>query len=173
MQKQIKTIARVGICAAILIGGQLVLSGIAGIEIVTVLMLCFCFSYSIKDGVLIATTFSLLRCFIFGFFVNVVVLYLIYYTLFAIFFGWLGKKFSDKISFPRFLCVLFSAIIFTIFFTLLDNVLTPLMFRFNLNAAKTYFLASLYSLVPQIICTAVTVSALFLPLTKVIAKIKF
>ena len=79
-----KFIVRVAMCDALLIGGQVVLSSIPGIEIVTVLMLCFCFSFGIAHGVAIAITFSLLRCFLFGFQINVIVLYLIYYNLFAV-----------------------------------------------------------------------------------------
>ena len=69
-----KFIVRVAICVAMLIGGQLALSGISGVEIVTVMMLCLCFSYGIHTGVAVATVFSLLRCFVFGFQVNVIVL---------------------------------------------------------------------------------------------------
>ena len=41
-----------------------------------------------------ATCFSLLRCLLFGFYPNIIILYLIYYNLFALLFGTLGKKFS-------------------------------------------------------------------------------
>lgn len=153
-----------------LIGGQLALSGIAGIEIVTVMMLCLCFSYGAATGIAIAGVFSLLRCFIFGFQVNVIALYLIYYNLFAIFFGWLGTRFTGKISFLKHIIIVASAIAFTVLFTLLDDVITPLIYGFHPNAAKVYFYQSLYTLVPQTICTAVTVSVLFAPLTKVIRK---
>ena len=40
---------------------------LSGIEIVTVLLLCFAYCYGWRDGVLIAVVFSVLRCFIFGF----------------------------------------------------------------------------------------------------------
>lgn len=170
--KKTKDIVRVAICTAMLIGGQLVLSSISGVEIVTVLLLCFCYSYGIKNGIAIATTFSLLRCFIFGFHINVIVLYLIYYNLFAIFFGWLGKRFSCKISLFGTIIVIASAMAFTIFFTLLDDLLTPLIFGFSANATKAYFFASFYAIIPQTICTMLTVFVFFNLLTKVISKIK-
>ena len=156
---------------AMLIGGQVALSGISGIEIVTVMMLCFCFSYGIRTGVAIATVFSLLRCFIFGFQINVIVLYLIYYNLFAVFFGWLGTRFTGKTSLRNRVIIVASAMVFTVFFTLLDDVITPLMYGFHANAAKVYFLQSLTAVIPQTICAAVTVSVLFTPLTSVIRKI--
>ena len=168
-----KFIVRVAMCVAILIAGQMALSGISGVEIVTVVLLSFCFSYGIRHGLAIATTFSLLRCFFFGFQVNVIALYLIYYNLFALFFGWLGKRIAGKITLLRLCVIVASAMVFTVLFTLLDNVITPLLFGFSQNAAKVYFAQSLTAMIPQTVCTMVTVSVLFMPLTKVIQKINF
>lgn len=165
-----RLIVRVAICVAMLIGGQVALSGISGVEIVTVMLLCMCFCYGSRTGLAIATVFSLLRCFIFGFQVNVIVLYLIYYNAFAMFFGWLGARFTGKISLAKHISVVALAVAFTAFFTLLDDVITPIIYGFHANAAKVYFLQSLPVLVPQMICTAVTVAVLFVPLTKVIRK---
>ena len=168
-----KFIVRVAMCVALLIGGQMALTAVHGIEIVTVVLLCLCFSYGIRTGVAIATTFSLLRCFFFGFQINVIVLYLIYYNLFALFFGWLGKRFSGKITLLRMGIIVASAMAFTVFFTLLDDVITPLIFAVSKNAAIAYAAQSLTAVIPQTICTLVTVSVLFAPLTKVIRKINF
>lgn len=165
-----KFIVRVAMCVALLIGGQVALSSVSGIEIVTVMMLCFCFSYGIRHGIAIATTFSLLRCFVFGFQINVIVLYLIYYNLFAVFFGWLGGRFSGGMSLFKTVIVVVSAVVFTLFFTLLDDIITPLIFAFHPNAAMAYILGSLYAVIPQSICAAVTVAVCFRPLTKVIKK---
>ena len=164
-------VVRVAMCVALLIGGQMALSGISGIELVTVMLLCFCFHYGIRHGIAVATTFSLLRCFFFGFQVNVIVLYLVYYNLFALFFGWLGKRITGRISLPKLCVIVASAVVFTVLFTMLDNVITPLIFAFHKNAAAVYFAQSLYALVPQTICTAATVSILFVPLTRILAKI--
>lgn len=166
-------IVRVAMCVAMLIGGQVALSSVAGIEIVTVMMLCFCFCYGIRHGVAIAITFSLLRCFVFGFQINVIVLYLIYYNLFAVFFGWLGARFSGETSFTKTLIVVASAVAFTVMFTLLDDVITPVISGFHPNAARVYFLQSLATMIPQAVCTLVTVSVCFHPLTRVIKKINF
>lgn len=168
-----KFIVRVAMCVALLIGAQLALSSISGIEIVTVMMLLFCFSYGIRHGIAIATTFSLLRCFVFGFQINVIILYLVYYNLFAVFFGWLGGRFTGKVSFPKTVLVVVFAALFTVCFTLLDDVITPLLFGFSAKAAMAYFLGSLYAVIPQLICTVVTVCVCFHPLTKVIQKINF
>ena len=168
-----KFIVRVAMCVALLIGGQLALSGINGIEVVTVMLLCFCFCYGIRHGIAIATTFSLLRCFIFGFQVNAIILYLVYYNLFAIFYGWLGRRFAGETSVLKMVIVVATAVVFTMLFTLLDDIITPLLYAFHPNVAKIYFFNSLYAVIPQSICTVVTVSVCFYPLTKVIKKINF
>ena len=172
MQKT-KHIVRVAMSVALLIAGQMALSMISGVEIVTVILLCLSFYYGIRTGLAIATTFSLLRCFFFGFQINVIVLYLIYYNLFALFFGWLGKRFAGEMTLLRRGAIVAAAVAFTILFTLLDDVITPLIFGFHGNAAKVYFLQSLTAMIPQAVCTAVTVSALFTPLLRVIRRINF
>ena len=166
-------IVRVAMSVALLIGGQMALSGISGVEIVTVVLLCLCFCCGIQTGVAIATTFSLLRCFFFGFQINVIVLYLVYYNLFALFFGWLGKCFAGNMTLARRVIVIVTAMAFTVLFTLLDDVITPLIYGFHGKAAMAYFLQSLTAMVPQTVCTAVTVSVLFTPLTKLIRRIDF
>ena len=168
-----KFVVRVAMCVALLIAGQLALSSVTGIEIVTVMLLCFCYCYGIRHGVAIATTFSLLRCFVFGFQVNVIALYLIYYNLFAIFFGWLGARFTGKNALLKTVIIVASAVIFTVLFTLLDDVITPLIYGFSENAAKVYFYQSLTAMIPQTVCTAVTVTLLFHPLPWVIKKVNF
>lgn len=168
-----KFVVRVAMCVALLIAGQLALSSVSGIEIVTVMLLSFCWCYGVRHGVTIATTFSLLRCFIFGFQINVIVLYLVYYNLFAVFYGWLGARFAGKKALLKTVAVVVSAVAFTALFTLLDDVITPLMYGFNENATRVYFYQSLAAMIPQTVCAAVTVSLLFHPLTKVIKKVNF
>ena len=166
-----KTVATLSMCTAILIGGQLVLSGIVGVEIVTALLLCFSFCFGWRMGMAIATAFSLLRCIFFGFFLNVIILYLIYYNLFAFFFGWLQKHIS-KFSYPvKTAIVAPIAMVFTALFTLLDDLLNIIMYSMNRKAAMTYVATSIPAMISQIICTLVTVSALFVPLTTIITKI--
>jgi len=166
-----RMIVRVAMCVAILIAGQMVLSAVSGVEIVTVLMLCFAFAYGIRTGVAIATVFSLVRCFYFGFHVDIIVLYLIYFNLFGVFFGWLGKRFAGEISLLRMVIIVASAMGFTICFTLLDDTIKIVMFGFHVKAAWVYILQSLPAMITQTICTLVTVSVLFVPLTRMIRRI--
>lgn len=166
-----KFIVRVAMCVALLIAGQLALTGIQGVEVVTVMMLCFCYSYGIGFGIATATVFSLVRCLVFGFQVDIIVLYLIYYNLFALFFGWLGRRFAGKVSFVKTVIVVALAVVFTLFFTMLDNGIKLVIYGMQGNAAKVYILQSLPVMFTQAVCSAVTVSILFAPLTTVIKKI--
>ena len=163
-----KKIILPGVFTALLIGGQLALSGISGIEIVTVLLLAFVYKYGVGQGLLVANSFSLLRCFIFGFMPNVLILYLVYYNIFVLVFGFLGKVFRHEYSIKKHILVVIIAIIMTILFTIIDNILTPLMYGFTANAAKAYFVASLYTVIPQLVCTFATVIIVFPVLIKVL-----
>ena len=68
--KATKDLTIIGLYTALLIGGQLAFFAISGIEIVTLLFTAFVFYFGIIRGMFLATCFSLLRCFVFGFFPN-------------------------------------------------------------------------------------------------------
>ena len=164
--KSTKFIVQSALCTALLIGAQFALSGVAGVELVTILFLCFCYKYGVKQGLLVATAFSLLRCFVFGFFPNVIVLYLVYYNLFALVFGLIGKAFKGEYTVKKHLGIVCLAVCMTATFTLLDDVITPLMSAFTITQTKAYFLASIPTLVPHLVCTFCTTLLLFRPFIK-------
>ncbi len=214
---------------ALLIAVQYALGFVPGVELVTVLLLGFCYVYGAGCGMLTAVAFSLLRCLVWGFVPNVVVLYLVYYTLFALAFGTLGRVRARAWIAPVLLALtaggcaaaaivgvpvgalyarrltallwtlfailaailLFSvvllalgrgergkelasvtafAVLFTVGFSLLDDVLTPLMLGYTAEAAEAYFYGSFLAMIPQTVCTAVSVFVLFLPLCEVFAR---
>ena len=165
--KTAKDIALIGIYTALLIGAQFVLSAISGVEVVTVLFLSFCFCFGIVRGMIVANAFSLLRCFLFGFFPTVLILYLVYYNIFAVVSGLLGKLFKGEVGIREMVVTVFTSIVMTAFFTALDDIITPLYYGFDLKTAKAYALASLSAMVPQIICVVITVAILFPVLVKV------
>ncbi len=170
-----KEIANIVIMVAILIVSQLALSFIQGVEVVTILLLCYCHVFGIKRGVMVATAFSLLRCFVWGFFPTVIILYLVYFNLFAIVFGLIGKlkrEGNKKQRIIHLIIVTIVALLCTTSFTMLDNIITPLFYGYSKEAWKGYFYASFFSLVPQLICTLVTVLLLFEPISRVFEKVK-
>lgn len=170
--KSVKEIATVAVFTALLIGGQLALSAVSGAEIITVLLLSFSFYFGARLGMLCATAFSLLRCFVFGFFPNILVLYLIYYNLFALVFGLIGKKCGKEADMKKSVAITFVAVLMTVVFSLLDDVITPLFYGYTADAAKAYFFASFYAMIPQTLCAAVTTAVLFQPLLGVYKRVK-
>ena len=155
---------------ALVIAAQVVLAAVPGVEIVTVLFLTYAFVFGIKRGLVAATVFSLLRMLVFGFDVKVLLLYLLYFNGFAAFFGFLGKVVKKPMVSLWWLVI--AACVCTACFTMLDNLLTVLWYAYSARAAKVYFMASLSVMFPQMICTAVSVAALFLPLRKVFLVVK-
>ncbi len=157
----------IGTFIAMLIGAQLVLSFISGVEIVTVLFLAFAFRFGVRRGVIVATLFSLLRCFVFGFFAQVLILYLVYYNLFAIAAGLIGARYRHEVSGYALVTVTLFAVAATLCFTALDNLITPVFFGFSAAAAKAYAIASLATVIPHVICSVITVIVLFMPVIKI------
>lgn len=150
---------------AVVIAVQLTLALLPGVELVTVLFVSYSFVMGWKMGMLSATAFSFLRQIVFGFFPNVLVLYLLYYNFLTLGFGLLGKKLQITVKSLPIIVIL--SCVGTVLFTMTDNILTVIWYAYSAKAAKAYILASLSFMIPQVICTAVSVSLLFLPLWRV------
>ena len=155
---------------ALVIALQTVFSALPGVELVTVMFVAYSFVMGAKRGMLAAIAFSLLRQFIFGIYPKVLVLYLVYFPLLALAFGLLGGRIKHPVK--GLVWIVLAACLGTVFFTLFDNILTPLWLGYNARDARLYFTASLPILFPQTACTAVSVATLFLPLHKVFSIIK-
>lgn len=243
-----KEAAYIAVTCALLLGSQYILSFVMGVEIVTVIFVCFATVFGIRRGVICALAFTLLRCFLFGFSPTAVLLYLIYYPLLATVFGALGKiplsayqrlslgfvmaintvlialstvcALSAALHLLKVsrlwqttieillwtLCVLFMVIDATInvlfvlirraeekrrpriaealqtvlfaataslctaLFTLLDDIITPLVLGYSRLSAIAYFYSSFTAMLSQCVCAIVSVAVLFLPLTTVLRR---
>ena len=163
-----KELTVLSVFVALTIAAQLVFSTSPGVEVVTVLFVSFCYAFGVSRGMIVATAFSLLRCLLFGFFPNVVILYLIYYNLLALTFGLLGRTKFVKNG-VRFVIFVGVACFSTVAFTAIDNLVTPLFYGYAAGAWKAYAVASLSFLLPQTVCSAITVSLLFYPLERAFA----
>ena len=166
-----KDCAYIAVFVALLIAAQLCFAFIPGVEIVTVLFIAYSFTFGVKRGVLAAVAFSLVRQLVFGFFPKVLVLYLLYYPVLALLFGWLGRKVKSPVRALWWLTL--TACACSVFFTMIDNIITPLWDAYTNEAARAYFFASLPVMLSQGICTAATVAFLFLPLERVFRLVKF
>ncbi len=165
-----KECAFVAVFVALVIASQLVLSFIPGVELVTVLFISYAFVMGWKRGVIATCVFSLLRQIVFGIFPVILILYLVYYTLLTVCFGFFGKRIKRLAKFlPLIVAV---ACVGTVCFTMLDNLLTPLWYGYATKATRMYFYSSLPFMLPHVICTAVSVACLFLPLTFVFRKVR-
>lgn len=159
-----KECAFVAVFVALVIAVQLILSVVPGVELVTVLFVSYAFIFGKGRGMVAATAFSLLRQIVFGVYPLVLVLYLFYFNALAFFFGFLGLKIKNT---PKALIfVVVCACLGTICFTMADNLLNVVWYGYSQGAAKMYVMASLPFMGIQTACTAVTVSVLFLPITK-------
>ena len=217
-----KHIAVIAMTVALLIGGQFALSFEAGVEVVSLILCVFCVTFGIRDGVVAAVAFSFLRCFVFGFYPTVIVLYMIYYPIFAfvlalygkylnsVFYGKRGtacnsvkennagksscdgvlsdgdlnennsdkksksspnRKGNGKKVFAVVVLVIICAAL-TASFTMIDNVITPLMLGFGENSARAYFFSSLPTLATHCTCVTISLAALFYPTYKSVYSLK-
>ena len=165
-----KECAYLAVFVALVIASQLVLAAVPGVEVVTVLFISYAFAFGVRRGEIAATAFSLLRQLIFGFSPTVLILYLIYFNGLAALFGWFGNLVKKPLSALWWIVV--TACLCSLCFTMIDNLLTPLWYGFSQRATRAYFNASLPLMIPQVVCTALSVSVLFLPLQKAFTIIK-
>lgn len=170
--KTAKEIGIAGVFVALLIGVQFALSFVAGVELVTVLVISYCYFFGVKRGLITMLAFSLIRCFVFGFTPNAIVLYLVFYSLIALFFGFLGSKSSKNFSVKNLITVTVFAVLSACLFTMLDNLITPLMVGMGANGFKAYFISSLPVMTASAINALVTVAILFYPLLKLYKTVK-
>ena len=168
-----KDIALIGVYTALLIGCQLALTALSGVELVTSLLLSFAYVFGVRRGLCVANAFSFLRCFVFGFFPPVIILYLIYYNLFVVVFGLLPRVLEKGQAQYRIAATSLIACAMTILFTVLDDIITPVFYGFSFAAAKAYAIMSLTAVVPQVACTAITVTFLSPALISVFKRQNF
>ena len=159
-----KECAYLAVFVALLIVVQLVFSAVPGVEAVTVLLVSYAFVFGVRRGVIAAAAFALLRQIVFGFSPTVLILYLVYYPALSAAFGGFGHT-VKKSLFSLWWLVLVACVC-TATFTMMDNVITPLWYGYSQRVVSAYFYASFSFMIPQIVCTALSVSILFLPLEK-------
>ena len=174
-RKDVKTFnardcAYIALFVALMLVSQLALSSLPGVEVVTVLLVSFSFVFGIRRGAFAATAFSLLRQVVFGVFPVVLILYMVYFNALACLFGWMGKR--KTLNQKTLFLVTFTACCCTLGFTLLDNILTPVWYGYTSKATLAYFYASISFVIPHLVCTAVSVVLLFLPLASTLFHLK-
>ena len=170
MVRSAKESAYLAVFVALVIAAQVVLAVVPGVELVTLMFATYSFVMGIRRGIIAAVAFAFLRQTVFGIYPTVLVLYLIYFPFLALCFGLLGKKIKHPLK--SLILLVAMACICTAIFTMIDNILTPLWYGYSERSARLYFMASLPFMIPQIICTAVTITCLFIPLYKAFCIMK-
>lgn len=166
--KSTRELSLIAMFTALLIGVQFALSFTYGLELVSVTLAMFSLVFGSRRGFVVGVAFSLLRLMIFGFYPTVAVLYLTYYPLYAVAVGQIGKIKGKK----QFVVLLVAVSLMTVCFSLLDDVITPLIMGFNNKAWLTYFYGSFLAMVPQTICVFISTAVLYYPLKKLLGKLK-
>ncbi len=166
-----KEVARTAVFLAAVIGVQYAFAALPFVEAVTLLFACYAYVFGVRRGGIAAVLFSLLRQLLFGFYPVVLILYCVHFSCLALVFGSL-KKLCPWTGWRLLLLAVGVAVVCTVAFSLLDNLLTPLWYSYSARAAKAYFVASLPFMLGQSVCVAVTVGGLFLPLTKALFFVK-
>ena len=165
-----KECAYLAVFVALVIAAQLMLAAVPGVEVVTLLFVCYAFVFGVRRGVIAATAFTLLRQLVFSFSPTAFILYIVYFNGLTALFGWLGHVVKKPTVSLWWLVLVVCAC--TACFSLLDGIITPIWYAFSERATKAYFMATLPFMIPQIICTALSVGILFLPLQKAFSIIK-
>lgn len=166
--KTARDLALIAMFSALLIGVQFAFSFTYGIEFVSVTLAMFSLVFGWKKGLAVAVSFSLLRCILFGFFPTVVVLYLAYYPLYAAICALIGKI-RGRAQYP---VLVIAVAIMTVCFTLIDDVVTPLMLGMKGKAWLGYFYGSFLAMAPQTVCAAVSTLVLYMPIKRLFEKLK-
>lgn len=169
--KTAKEISLISIFLAIILTSQVALSAFPNIEVVTLFCTLFFYLFGVKRGLILAVAFSFIRCIIFGFYPTVIILYLVYYSLFALVVGLMGDKFNHKYTFKRHIVLIITVCFLSCVFTLLDDIITPLFYGLYNEAFYSYFIASLPFMLSSVLCTLVSISLIFPFFIKITEKI--
>lgn len=124
------------------------------------ILICFCGYFAaagVKTSILYQTKISVMLWVLFGILCALLALY-------SLLLVWGGKREKEGKELAIITTV---AAFFTVCFTLLDDAITPLWYGYSASAAIAYFYAGFFAMLPQTICTVVSVPILFFPLKKV------
>lgn len=161
--KSAKRIAFAGVMGALLVVGKFALSFIPNVEVVTTLLISFCFVFGF-DGVIASLIFCTADVILYPPSLDVIVSYYIYWNLLSITVAVL-KELNVKSFAPYFI----TATVFTLFFGVLTSLFTTIFY--GVNFAGVY-LSGLYFYAIHLLSTAVFMIVGFKPVTKTLILIK-
>jgi hypothetical protein len=158
-----KRIAFAGVMGALLVVSKFALSFIPNVEVVTTLLVAFCFVFGF-DGVIASLIFCTADIILYPPALDVIVSYYIYWNLLAVTVAIL-KELNVKSFAPYFIM----AFIFTALFGVLTSFFNSLFFGVNFGAV---YVSGLYFYAIHLVSTSVFMVVGFNPVVKVLLKIK-
>lgn len=169
--KTARNIAICGAFCALLIAIQYALNAVKGIELVTVFFFTFCFCFGGLYGCAVAVCYTLIRTFLFGFFPNVFLLYIIYYPIFALASGLVGKLLKKSSPKGQLLGSIVAVAFLVILFSAIDCLITPIVYTYTKGAWMAYVVQALPVCAIQCGCAIITTALLFFPLTRTFSRL--
>lgn len=163
MLKSAKRLAFAGVMGALLVVGKFALSFIPNVEVVTTLLVAYCFVFGF-DGVVSSLIFCTLDVIIYPPSIDVIVSYYIYWNLMAITVAVL-KELGVKSFVPHFV----TACVYTLLFGVLTSFFNSLFFGVPFGAV---YVAGLYFYAIHLVSTTVFMLIGFKPITKLLERIK-
>ena len=163
MLKSAKRLAFAGVMGALLVVGKFAFSFIPNVEVVTTLLIAYCFVFGF-DGVISSLVFCTLDVIIYPPSIDVVISYYIYWNLMAITIATLSKL-KVKNFIPHFV----TACVYTLLFGAITSLFNSLFFGVPFGAV---YVAGLYFYAIHLVSTAVFMIIGFKPVTKVLERVK-
>lgn len=163
MLKSAKRVAFAGVMGALLVVGKFALSFIPNVEVVTTLLVAYCFVFGF-DGVVSSLVFCTLDIIIYPPSIDVIVSYYIYWNLMAI-----TVAILKELGVKGFIFHFLTACVYTLLFGVLTSFFNSLFFGVQFKAV---YIAGLYFYAIHLVSTAVFMIVGFKPVTKVLEKVK-
>ena len=162
MLKSAKRVAFAGVMGALLVVSKFALSFIPNVEVVTTLLVAFCFVFGF-DGVVSSLVFCTLDVIIYPPSIDVIVSYYIYWNLMAITVAVL-REFKVR----NFTAYFITATGYTLFFGVITSFFNSLFFGVPFGVV---YVAGLYFYAIHLVSTAVFMIVGFKPITKILERI--
>ena len=163
MLKSAKRIAFAGAMGALLVVGKFALSFIPNVEVVTTLLIAYCFVFGF-DGVVASLVFCTLDVILYPPSIDVVKSYYIYWNLLAI-----TVAILKELNVKNFIYYFVTACVYTVLFGVITSLFNSLFFGVMFGAV---YIVGLYFYAIHIVSTAVFMIVGFTPITKILEKIK-
>lgn len=163
MLKSAKRIAFAGVMGALLVVGKFALSFIPNVEVVTTLLIAYCFVFGF-DGVVASLVFCTFDVILYPPSIDVVISYYIYWNLLAI-----TVAILKELNVKNFIYYFVTACVYTVLFGVITSLFNSLFFGVPFGAV---YIAGLYFYAIHIVSTAVFMIVGFTPITKILEKIK-